>query len=89
MITMIKLSKWFSSRDSEMFKMLKSLFHVIIWLCHRNSYLMPSDNSPKPKLKYISEKLLPTMGENCKMKQNLYLISAEKLQKLNKTWITK
>ena len=46
---------------------------------------MPSDNSPKPKLKYISEKLLPTMGENCKMKQNLYLISAEKLQKLNKT----
>ena len=23
------------------------------------------------------------MGENCKMKQNLYLIRAEKLQKLN------
>ena len=118
MITMIKLSKWFASRDSEMFKMLKSLFHII-WLFHGNSYLMPSDNSPEPKLKYIWEKLLKvsTMDENCKIKQNLYLIynktliiqehcenckiltkheklfnnviSAEKLQKLNKTRITK
>ena len=32
MITMNKFSKWFVSRYSEMHKMLKSLFHVVIWL---------------------------------------------------------
>ena len=37
---------------------------------------MPSDNSPKSKLKYIWEKLLKvlTTDEKCKIKQNLYLI---------------
>ena len=76
MITMIKLTKWFASGDSEMFKMLKSLFHIIIWAFHSKSYLMPSDNSPKPKLKYIWEKHLKvlTTDEKYKIKQNLYLI---------------